>query len=57
MLTIEASEVLPLLLFISIGAMIAAVLLGFDLKDAASHRHHRRGGWPDVDPCFTGLTL
>ena len=36
MLTIEASEVLPLLLFISIGAMIAAVLLGFDLKDAAS---------------------
>ena len=36
MLTIEASEALPLLLFISIGAMIAAVLLGFDLKDAAS---------------------
>ncbi len=36
MLTIEASEALPLLLFIGIGAMIAAVLLGFDLKDAAS---------------------
>ena len=37
-LTIEASEALPLplLLFISIGAMIAAVMLGFDLKDAAS---------------------
>ena len=35
-LTIEASEALPLLLFIGIGAMIAAVLLGFDLKDAAS---------------------
>ena len=34
--TIEASEALPLLLFISIGAMIAAVMLGFDLKDAAS---------------------
>ena len=34
--TIEASEALPLLLFIGIGAMIAAVLLGFDLKDAAS---------------------
>ena len=36
MLTIEASEALPLLLFIGIGAMIAAVMLGFDLKDAAS---------------------
>ena len=35
-LTIEASEALPLLLFIGIGAMIAAVMLGFDLKDAAS---------------------
>ena len=43
--TIEASEALPLLLFIGIGAMIdfglfftmvAAVLLGFDLADAAS---------------------
>ena len=49
--TIEASEVLPLLLFIGIGAMmlfgaaaqfgifftmVAAVLLGFDLADAAS---------------------
>jgi len=73
--TIEASEALPLLLFIGIGAMIdfgpllsnpkmflfgaaaqfgiffamiAAVMLGFDLKD------HRRGGRPDVDPCFAG---
>ena len=35
-LTIEASEALPLLLFIGIGAIIAAVMLGFDLKDAAS---------------------
>jgi len=35
-LTIEASEALPLLLFIGISAMIAAVMLGFDLKDAAS---------------------
>lgn len=34
--TIEASEALPLLLFIGIGAIIAAVMLGFDLKDAAS---------------------
>ena len=82
--TIEASEALPLLLFIGIGAMIdfgpllsnpkmllfgaaaqfgifftmvAAVLLGFDLDGRRLHRHHRRGGRPDLHPRLAGAAL
>ena len=30
---------------------------GLPHQGRGGHRHHRRGGRPDVDPCFTGLTL